>query len=230
MAHPQQAEYFSSVRTHYPQHFQKARVLEVGSLNINGSLRELFADCDYTGADLQLGPGVDVACPGQLLALPSGHFDTVVSAECFEHNPFWRETLANMLRMTRPGGLLLISCATTGRKEHGTTRTNPDASPFTVQARWDYYRNLSGPMLEAGAHLAGWLADWRHWTNYISRDLYFAGLRLGAEGGAAGSADPQRLHPALLQTLDQRYAMNASAKALRRGLKSKLVGDRFSHG
>ena len=188
MAHPQQAEYFSSIRRHYPQHFKQARVLEVGSLNINGSVRELFDDCDYTRADLQLGPGVDLACPGlswpvlacpgQLLGFASGHFDTVVSAECFEHNPFWRETLANMLRMLRPGGLLLISCATTGRKEHGTTRTTPEASPFTVQARWDYYRNLNGTMLEAGAHLAGWLADWRHWTNYVSRDLYFAGLRL----------------------------------------------------
>ena len=39
-----------------------------------------------------------------------------------------------------------------------------------------------------------------------------------------------RLDPALLLALDQRYAMNASAKALRRGLKSKLVGDLLSHG
>ena len=29
---------------------------------------------------------------GQLVGLPTGHFDTLVSAECFEHNPFWVET------------------------------------------------------------------------------------------------------------------------------------------
>ena len=219
MAHPQQAEFFVSVREHYPAQFTATRVLEVGSLDINGSVRELFSACDYTGVDLQLGPGVDLACPGQLLALPSGHFDTVISAECFEHNPFWRETLANMLRMTRPGGLVVISCATTGRKEHGTTRTNPDASPFTVQARWDYYRNLVASDLAQAAHLPGWLSQWRCWTNYISRDLYFVGLR---QGGATA------LNPALLQSLDARYAMAANAKALRRGLKSKLLGDRFS--
>lgn len=222
MAHPQQAEFFSRVERSYPQHFRGARVLEVGSLDINGSVRELFADCDYTGVDLQLGPGVDLACPGHLLEFPSGRFDTVISAECFEHNPFWRETLANMLRMARPGGLVVISCATTGRKEHGTTRTNPDASPFTVGARWDYYRNLTGDMLERAAHLAGWLADWHHWTNYVSRDLYFAGLRQGG--------DAERLDPALVRELDERYAMTASAKALRRGLKTKIVGDRLSHG
>jgi len=221
MAHPQQAEFFGSVRDAYRRFFHGARVLEVGSLDINGSLRSLFDDCTYTGVDLQPGPGVDLACPGHLLELPSGHFDIAVSAECFEHNPFWRETLANMLRMTRAGGLVLLSCATTGRKEHGTTRTNPDASPFTVAARWDYYRNLRARDLEGGAHLPGWLAHWRCWTNHVSRDLYFAGLRRG--GDAA-------LDAALLATLDRRYAMAASGKALRRGVKSKLIGDLLSHG
>ena len=216
MAHPQQAEFFSSVRTRYLAHFAHARVLEVGSLDINGSVRDLFRDCDYTGVDLQPGPGVDLACPGHLLALPSASFDTVISAECFEHNPFWRETLANMLRMTRPGGLVLISCATTGRKEHGTSRTNPDASPLTVQEKWDYYRNLTGRDLEQGVNLAGWLVDWHSWVNYISCDLYFVGLRHG------GTAE---LDPALLQTLGAGYAMTANAKALRRGLKIKLLGD-----
>lgn len=216
MAHPDQAEFFSSVREAYPAHFQGARVLEVGSLDINGSLRTLFSDCDYTGVDLQLGAGVDLACPGQLLALPSESFDTVVSAECFEHNPFWRETLANMLRMSRPGGLLILSCATTGRKEHGTSRTNPDASPFTVAARWDYYRNVTAAMIERSAYLAGWLAEWRFWTNYVSRDLYFVALRRGG---------PAALDRALVEQLDRRYAMTATAKSLRRGLKTMLMRD-----
>lgn len=220
MAHPQQAEFFLSVRERYPAQFKAARVLEVGSLNINGSVRDMFEACDYTGVDLQIGPGVDLACPGQLLALPSGHFDTVVSSECFEHNPYWRETFANMLRMARPGGMVLISCATTGRKEHGTTRTNPQDSPFTVQARWDYYRNLVADDLVRAAHLPGWLAQWHCWTNYASRDLYFVGL---VRGGGATALDP-----ALLQALDARYAMTANAKALRRGLRSKLLGDGFS--
>lgn len=213
MAHPQQAEFFGSIRERYPHHFEQAKVLEVGSLDINGSVRELFTDCDYTGVDLQLGPGVDLACPGHLLELPTGSFDTVISAECFEHNPFWRETFANMLRMTRPGGLVLLSCATTGRKEHGTARTNADASPFTVQAKWDYYRNLRASNLEGAVNLAGWLADWGTWTNYVSYDLYLAGLR---HGGA------EQLDADLRRTLDARYAMSASAQALRRGLKARF--------
>lgn len=78
-------------------------MLEVGSLDINGSVREAFSNCDYTGVDLELGPGVDLARQGQSVDFPTGHFDTTISVECLEHNPFWRETVANMLRMTRPG-------------------------------------------------------------------------------------------------------------------------------
>lgn len=219
MAHPEQAEFFSGVRTHYPGAFAGARVLEVGSLDINGSVRELFSNCDYTGVDLQLGPGVDLACQGQLVEFGSGHFDTTISAECLEHNPFWRETVANMLRMTRPGGLVLISCATTGRLEHGTSRTNPDASPFTSAEKWEYYRNLTAADIESALNLAGWLADWGSWVNFITRDLYFVGIR---RGGAAA------LDETMKQQLDARYAMTASAKALRRGLKTKLLGDLLS--
>jgi hypothetical protein len=31
----------------------------------------------------------------------------------------------------RPGGVLILTCATTGRHEHGTTRTSPAMSPST---------------------------------------------------------------------------------------------------
>ena len=219
MAHPEQAEFFSAVRAHYPASFQNARVLEVGSLDINGSVRELFSGCDYTGVDLQLGPGVDLACQGQLVEFPTAHFDTTISAECLEHNPFWRETVANMLRMTRSGGMVLISCATTGRLEHGTSRTNPDASPFTSAEKWEYYRNLDAGDLESSLNLGGWLSDWATWVNFITRDLYFVGLRRGGDTA---------LDPLMKQQLDARYAMTASAKALRRGLKTKLLGDLLS--
>ena len=219
MAHTEQAEFFAGVREHYPASFDRARVLEVGSLDINGSVRELFVNCEYTGVDLQLGPGVDLACQGQLVDFPTAHLDTTISAECMEHNPFWRETIANMLRMTRSGGLVLISCATTGRLEHGTTRTNPDASPFTSAEQWHYYENLTAGDLESSLHLPGWLADWGGWVNFVSRDLYFVGLRHGGEPS---------LRPAMRQQFDARYAMTASAKALRRGLKTRLLGDLLS--
>ncbi|MGB8338544.1 MAG: methyltransferase domain-containing protein [Burkholderiales bacterium] len=219
MAHPQQAEFVSTVRGYYPHIFSGARVLEVGSLDINGSVREMFLNCNYTGADLQIGPGVDLACQGQVLEFPSSTFDTTISAECMEHNPYWRETLGNMLRMTKPDGMVLITCATRGRLEHGTSRTNPDASPFTSAARWDYYRNLTARDIESALNLSGWLSDWRFWVNHISKDLYFVGIRQG---------NGLKLNEEMCRQMNALYAMTSSAKAFRRGLKTKLFGDLWS--
>lgn len=128
----------------YPDSFMENKVLEVGSLNINGSVRGFFFNpLEYVGCDVGPGPGVDIVCPGEDLTFPDGYFDTVISTEMMEHNPNWIKTFENMYRMLRPGGLMVMTCAGPGRPEHGTTRSDIGSSPLTVAKGWDYYRNLS---------------------------------------------------------------------------------------
>src|SRR5215207_8155172 len=116
MAHPQQLRFFSIVKDLFVRPHQPGlKVLEVGSYDISGSVRQHFAGCDYTGVDLIPGPGVDVVGSGHEIAFDDGSFDLTVSSECFEHNPYWLETFVNMHRMTRPGGLVVFSCASRGR-------------------------------------------------------------------------------------------------------------------
>lgn len=143
MAHPEQMQFVAEARALHPEHFRDAAVLEIGSLNINGSVRQFFEDCRYVGLDVVHGPGVDVACPAHLYQ--GGPFDTVISCECLEHNPYWRETLARAVDMLRPGGLLVLTCAAGDRPEHGTRRTSPGESGSTaLGGLWaDYYRNLN---------------------------------------------------------------------------------------
>ena len=213
MAHHQQFEFIDAVKAALPAFFRGQKVLEVGSLDINGSIRTAFDDCDYTGADLSPGPGVDIACPGQLLEFPSAHFDVCVSCECFEHNPYWVETWSNMLRMTRPGGLVLMSCATTGRREHGTTRSAPDSSPFTVEHGWNYYRNLTQADFESRFDLGQWFSDHDFVVSAESFDLYFVGI---VKGGPP-------LPTALIPDLRRRFAPTRSPKALKRRLKMLVL-------
>ena len=42
MAHPEQKAFFSQLKLLYPQYFERAKVGEVGSLNINGTVRSFF--------------------------------------------------------------------------------------------------------------------------------------------------------------------------------------------
>ena len=164
----------------HPAHFEQAKVCEVGSLNINGTIREHFANCEYVGVDIGFGPGVDLVAQGQEVSHSTGYFDTMVSAECFEHNPFWVETFANMLRMTRKGGMVAFSCASTGRPEHGTTRSGAMFSPLTVGQGWDYYRNLDDQDFATTFNLAGWFDSCQFFYGPRSFDLYFCGFLKGA--------------------------------------------------
>lgn len=144
MAHRYQMEFCRYVKNTYEDYFSDKKILEVGSLQLGGGgIRQLFNNCEYIGIDVGEGEGVDIACAGQDYDAPDESFDVTCSTECFEHNPFWRETFANMIRMTKPNGLVFMTCATTGRPEHGTTRTTPQHSPLTVKnMKWEYYRNL----------------------------------------------------------------------------------------
>lgn len=143
MSHTYQREFISFVKNKNKSFFSGKKVLEVGSLNINGTMRDFFEDCDYTGIDVGSGKNVDVVCSGHEYSAPDEEYDVSASGECFEHNPYWAETFSNMFRMTKSGGLVFFTCATDGRREHGTSRTSPSKSPLTIQNGWDYYMNLN---------------------------------------------------------------------------------------
>lgn len=170
MAHPQQFQFVEVIKGAYPSNFYKAKVLEVGSLNINGTIRILFQDCDYLGIDVGEGKDVDYVCQGQDLDDPDETYDTTISCECFEHNPYWKETFENMHRMTKKGGLVIFSCATTGRAEHGTRRTSPSDAPLIP---WDYYRNLT----EQDFNVEGMFSIYEFASQHETHDLYFYGVK-----------------------------------------------------
>lgn len=173
MAHNAQNVFFRQVRRTYPEYFVWKNVLEVGSLNINGTVRDLFKNCNYVGVDLDYGPGVDIAVQGQDLEFPDDSFDVTISAECFEHNPFWKETFLNMVRMTKPGGLITFTCAGKDRPEHGTRRSDIGSSPLTVASGWDYYRNLEE---EDFTDLLDGVVG-QFFYNAGAQDLYFVGRK-----------------------------------------------------
>lgn len=176
MAHPQQMEFIRSVKSFFPKYFKRKIILEIGSLDINGSVRVFFEDCLYIGLDIGPGPGVDIVGTGHEYSAPDEIFDVAISCECFEHNPYWRETFANMTRVVKPGGLVIFTCATTGRAEHGTSACNPLFSPLTVEKGWEYYSNLTEEDFNGAFDLDKRFISLNFSVNPESCDLYFWGL------------------------------------------------------
>jgi len=180
MAHPEQQEFFKRLGISFAKDFGEARrILEIGSQNINGTIRSFFPHAsEYIGIDLGLADCVDWVVPGELLELPDGWADITISTECFEHCEAWENVFKNMLRMTRPGGLVVFTCASTGRSTHGTidsadATTDNCFSPFTTS----YYKNLDVDGVAEKIKLGAFFLRHGFEVNSHSSDLYFWGIR-----------------------------------------------------
>lgn len=174
--HNEQIQFIFAVRNTLPYYFNRVSVLEVGSYNVNGSIKPIFfLPSRYVGIDLIEGPGVDVVCRGE--DYKGGEpFDTVISTECFEHAPQFLDIFKNMIANCRDDGVVLFTCATEGRPEHGTSRTSAYDSPGTVKTGSEHYRNVVAAdfpkdLLESAFH------DHCFFINDITHDLYFLGIR-----------------------------------------------------
>jgi hypothetical protein len=174
MAHQEQADFCNYVKGKFPEKFHNVSVLDIGSLDINGSNRFLFTgEYSYIGVDLGPGRNVDVICRGHEFKSDE-IFDVVISTECFEHDEFYPLTLNNMYEHLKSDGVFLFTCATTGRAEHGTTRTSPADAPFVG----DYYKNLTEEHIREVLDVENMFSEFQ----FISRetfpqDLYFFGIK-----------------------------------------------------
>ncbi len=142
MAHAAQLQFVQRVKSLYNPYFADKRVLEVGSLNVNGSVRPYFRRCEYTGIDYVDGPGVDIPVGVEEYEhsyyTREGKFDVVVCCEVLEHDPCAFSSLVCMFSMLKLGGLFIMTCANEARPEHGTTRTGSVWGPNP-----DFYRGVS---------------------------------------------------------------------------------------
>lgn len=65
-------------------------IVEIGSLDVNGSVRDLIPSTSYIGIDFQAGPGVDVVVSTEDVDFYLQHlneFDVAISTEALEHDP-----------------------------------------------------------------------------------------------------------------------------------------------
>ena len=186
--HTEQMVFVQNLKNTFPRYFNNCSVLEVGSCNVNGTIRTYFENCNYTGVDVGAGPCVDVVCSGHEYAGPDNFYDLVISTECFEHNPFWFQTFLNMIRMCKSGGMVAFTCAGSFRPEHGTLRSVPGASPLTANIGWgEYYKNLTSDDFKSKLNFDDifnkgeyFFIDSYYFDNYIYRgpmDLYFWGIK-----------------------------------------------------
>lgn len=94
-------------------------VLEVGSLDVNGSLQPILKSWKpkkYVGVDIEMGKGVDIVVSGEdlLTKFKKESFDVVISTETMEHVRDWRKVISNLKAVCKPGGIILVTTRSIG--------------------------------------------------------------------------------------------------------------------
>jgi SAM-dependent methyltransferase len=180
MAHPEQKAFCEKVKALHPSFFVNRNVLDVGSLDINGNNRFLFDNSTFLGIDVGPGPNVDIVAIAHEFTAPDGAYDFIVSTECFEHDMHYAKSIQNIVRMLASGGMFLFTCATTGRPEHGTRRSDGGVNAPLLSAHddWaDYYKNLTEQDIRDVIDVDKVFKSYAFEVNDAAHDLYFWGIK-----------------------------------------------------
>jgi len=93
------------------------QILDVGSLDVNGSYRPIFekSQWKYRGLDLSPGNNVDIVLTSPYkFPVKSGSIDLVISGQSFEHIEFFWLTWLEMVRVLKPEGMIFLIAPSTG--------------------------------------------------------------------------------------------------------------------
>jgi SAM-dependent methyltransferase len=97
------------------------KVLEIGSKDIIGNVREYFPDAkEYIGTDMERGFNVDLIIDAHdlLKKFKPGSVDTLLCFEMLEHDREFWTTVEIMHKLVKKGGYLVISTPTFGFPLH----------------------------------------------------------------------------------------------------------------
>jgi len=88
-------------------------VLEIGSKAVSVSnFRQYFKEKQFTGVDIESGPGVDVVCDltDKNNLLPKNYYNFVICCSVFEHVPTPWLMSDVITDLVKPGGTLYMNC------------------------------------------------------------------------------------------------------------------------
>lgn len=100
------------------------KVIEVGSCDVNGSLRPIIESwakpSKYVGVDIEKGLGVDVICSADEIVDHFGKetFEIVISTELLEHVRNWKKVISNLKQICKTNGCILITTRSYGFAYH----------------------------------------------------------------------------------------------------------------
>lgn len=144
------ADYF--FKAYLKQDSAGARIVEIGSQDVNGSLRSVCPrGMEYIGVDFIAGKGVDIVLtdPYQL-PFDDNSVDFCVSSSVFEHAEMFWVLFIEILRILKPNGLFYLNSPSNGQFHRFPVdcwRFYPDSG--TALVNWAKRCNMNAALLES---------------------------------------------------------------------------------
>ena len=145
--------------------------LDVGGASWNGTARDHLPNARWT--ILELAPTQyealwDQYVIGDATTWRPSHdgftrFDVVLCTELLEHVEQWPAVIETLAHAVKPGGIVMLTCASTGRPVHGATGT-----PQPLDDEW--YANVDVPDLEV--EFMKWFGDFKVDYQWPPGDAY----------------------------------------------------------
>ena len=113
--HPTAMQSVTAFFQTYASEFVNPTIVEIGSQNVNGSIKDVAPPSNYVGLDFQEAKGVDIVLQDAYsFPLPDNYADIVVTSSCFEHSEMFWLTFLEGVRILKPRGLFYINAPSTG--------------------------------------------------------------------------------------------------------------------
>ena len=127
-------------------------VIDIGGADINGNLRNLFAEHNYRTLDIRQAEGVDIVVEAHnKYPINTSSIDVVVSTSMFEHDQAFWVTFNEMVRITKPRGYIYICTPSRGSYHWDRDCWRFLADAYPALAKWntdvaliEYYIDESG--------------------------------------------------------------------------------------
>lgn len=158
---------FYDVYLSNPVQKKQYRVIEIGSLDLNGNLRDIFpASIEYLGVDFAPGKGVDVVLKDPYsLPFSNNEFDVLITSSCLEHSEMFWLVFLEIMRILKPDGLCYINVPANGgfhRHPVDCWRFYPDSGKALVT--WAKRNNYNAALVESfTSHQIGDL-----WNDFVA--------------------------------------------------------------
>lgn len=139
-------------------------VIEIGSRNVNGDVRDLIPLADdglYLGVDRTPGRGVDLVADAHQWR-PDAKADLVICCEVLEHDERPYDLVKRIAGFVAKGGTLLVTAASPPRAPHCAACGRPldDALCCPVHHDPQHYANIEPDELAAALDLDGDDSKW----------------------------------------------------------------------